>query len=99
MTRIEDYNYHLPSELVAQNPLPQRDASRLLVLERATGALHHARFRELGHWLSKGDLLVVNDTRVFPARLQGVKESGGRVELLLHHLPQPESHGRGGARV
>ncbi len=99
MTRIEDYNYHLPPELVAQNPLPQRDASRLLVLERATGALHHARFRELGRWLSKGDLLVVNDTRVFPARLHGVKESGGRVEFLLHHLPQPEGHGRGGARV
>jgi S-adenosylmethionine:tRNA ribosyltransferase-isomerase len=91
MTRIEDYNYHLPQELVAQNPLPQRDASRLLVLERAAGALHHARFRELGHWLGEGDLLVVNDTRVFPARLHGVKESGGQVELLLHHLPAVES--------
>ncbi len=99
MTSIADFDYHLPPELVAQQPLPQRDASRLLVLDRASGALRHARFLELGRWLDDGDLLVVNDTRVFPARLHGVKESGGRVELLLHHLPRPEGNGTGSARV
>ncbi len=99
MTRIEDYNYHLPPELVAQNPLARRDASRLLVLNRATGEMVHAHFRELAEWLNPNDLLVVNDTRVFPARLHGVKESGGRVELLLHHLPRPEGNGTGSARV
>ena len=90
---IEDYDYHLPPELVAQYPLAPRDASRLLVLDRATGEISHAHFRDLANWLDPNDLLVVNDTRVFPARLQGVKESGGRVELLLHHLPQPEGNG------
>ena len=99
MTRIEDFNYHLPLELVAQHPLPQRDRSRLLVLIRATGEIAHVHFRDLANWLDPDDLLVVNDTRVFPARLQGVKESGGRVELLLHHLPEPENHGKGAARA
>ena len=99
MTRIEDFNYHLPPELVAQQPLPQRDRARLLVLNRATGEISHAHFRDLAKWLDPDDLLVVNDTRVFPARLHGVKESGGRVELLLHHLPAPEGNGAGVARA
>ena len=99
MTSIEDFDYRLPPELVAQHPLAPRDASRLLGLERATGALRHARFRDLPDWLDSNDLLVVNDTRVFPARLQGVKESGGRVELLLHHLPQPGGNGAVRARA
>jgi S-adenosylmethionine:tRNA ribosyltransferase-isomerase len=93
MTSLEDYNYHLPPELVAQEPLFRRDASRLLVLNRATGELVHTQFRSLADWLDPDDLLVVNDTRVFPARLHGLKESGGRVELLLHHLPQPAGNG------
>jgi len=87
-TRIQDYDYPLPEELVAQHPVSPRDASRLLVLQRATGDYHHARFRDLPEWLDPQDLLVVNDTRVFPARLRGVKAGGGRVELLLHHPPQ-----------
>jgi len=91
-TRIEDYDYLLPGELVAQHPVRPRDASRLLVLERATGELHHARFRDLPEWLDPQDLLVVNDTRVFQARLRGAKASGGRVELLLHHLPVEEEN-------
>lgn len=99
MTSIEDFDYHLPPELVAQQPLAPRDASRLLVLDRATGAVSHAHFRDLANWLDPNDLLVVNDTQVFPARLQGVKESGGRVELLLHHLPQPEDNGDGTVRA
>ncbi len=84
------FDYHLPPELVAQEPLARRDASRLLVLNRATGELVHTHFRDLAAWLDPDDLLVVNDTRVFPARLHGLKESGGRVELLLHHLPVME---------
>ncbi|MGA8572093.1 MAG: tRNA preQ1(34) S-adenosylmethionine ribosyltransferase-isomerase QueA [Desulfobaccales bacterium] len=99
MTRIADFDYHLPRELVARYPLAPRDASRLLVLSRETGEIGHAGFRDLAAHLNEGDLLVVNDTRVFPARLQGVKESGGRVELLLHHLPRPEGNGREAARV
>jgi S-adenosylmethionine:tRNA ribosyltransferase-isomerase len=92
-TLIQDYDYHLPPELVAQNPLPQRDASRLLVLRRDTGELQHARFRDLSGWLAPGNALVVNDTRVFPARLRGVKPTGGKVELLLQFLPEPEGNG------
>ena len=93
MPRIEDYDYFLPPELVAQYPLPERDASRLLVLQRDSGEIRHTGFRELAAVLDENDVLVVNDTRVFPARLTGHKDSGGKVELLLHHLPQAEANG------
>jgi S-adenosylmethionine:tRNA ribosyltransferase-isomerase len=94
---IQDYDYHLPPELVAQYPLLQRDASRLLVLNRGGGEIHHGAFRDLPHRLDHQDVLVVNDTRVFPARLRGLKDSGGKIELLLHHLPEGEENlGRGG---
>ena len=93
MSRIADFDYHLPPELVAQYPRAQRDSSRLLVVRRQGGEIQHAGFRDLARWLDPRDLLVVNDTRVFPARLQGRKESGGRVELLLHHLPVAEAEG------
>lgn len=98
-TKIYDYDYFLPPELVAQYPLSQRDASRLLVLHRAIGKIHHAGFRDLPQYLDAGDLLVLNDTRVFPARLHGAKASGGKIELLLHHLPtakENEIFGGGG---
>jgi S-adenosylmethionine:tRNA ribosyltransferase-isomerase len=95
MSLIQDFDYHLPPELVAQYPLPERDASRLLVLRRDQGEIRHAHFRNLSQWLDDHDVLVVNDTRVFPARLQGHKDSGGKVELLLHHLPAPEGNGAG----
>jgi len=84
MPLIEDYDYALPPELVAQYPLENRDASRLLVLKRDGGELRHAYFRDLPQWLDRNDVLVVNDTRVFPARLIGQKDSGGKVELLLY---------------
>jgi S-adenosylmethionine:tRNA ribosyltransferase-isomerase len=93
MPRIEDYDYCLPPELVAQFPLGERDASRLLVLRRVRGEIRHAGFRELAAALDENDVLVVNDTRVFPARLMGHKDSGGKVELLLHHLPAVEANG------
>ncbi len=91
MPRIQDFDYPLPPELVAQYPLPQRDASRLLVLRRDRGELQQGQFRDLHQWLDADDVLVVNDTRVFPARLRGLKKTGGQVELLLHHLPEPEN--------
>jgi S-adenosylmethionine:tRNA ribosyltransferase-isomerase len=93
MPLIQDYDYFLPPELVAQYPLPERDTSRLLVVERAGGGIRHAGFRELAAALDENDVLVVNDTRVFPARLAGRKDSGGKVELLLHHLPEAEADG------
>ncbi len=81
--RISDFDYDLPQELIAQAPLPERDASRLLVLERASGRIGHHRFRELPSLLDPGDLLVVNRSRVFPARLLGRRAGGGEAEVLL----------------
>jgi len=82
--RVDKFDYDLPEELIAQAPLPERDASRLLVLPRGGGDLQHRAVRELPALLRPGDLLVVNDARVIPARLFGRKEgSGGKVELLL----------------
>ncbi|HEX9203163.1 MAG TPA: S-adenosylmethionine:tRNA ribosyltransferase-isomerase, partial [Vicinamibacteria bacterium] len=81
--RISDFDYDLPQDLIAQQPLPERDASRLLVLERASGRIGHHRFRELPSLLDPGDLLVVNRSRVFPARLLGRRAGGGAAEVLL----------------
>lgn len=79
----KEFDYHLPEELIAQRPLGERDRSRLLCLDRRSGARSHRVFRELPRLLDRPSLLVVNDTRVFPARLLGHRTSGGRVELLL----------------
>src|SRR5437667_10687109 len=81
--RLEAFDYPLPPERIAQSPIEPRDASRLLVLRRETGAIEHRRFREVVELLEAGDLLVMNDTRVLPARLMGRRRSGGRVEALL----------------
>ena len=81
--RRADFHYELPDELIAQAPLAERSASRLLTLDGATGALADGSFRELPQKLRAGDLLVFNDTRVIPARLFAVKDTGGKVELLL----------------
>ncbi len=81
--QLASYDYPLPPELVAQEPLAERDASRLLVLDRATGALQHRGFAELPELLRAGDLLVTNRSRVFPARLLGRRTGGGRAEILL----------------
>lgn len=79
-----ELDYDLPPELIAQTPIEPRDAARLLVLDRATGALAHRRFRDVAEFLCPGDLLVFNETRVLNARLQAVKiPTGGRVEVLL----------------
>jgi S-adenosylmethionine:tRNA ribosyltransferase-isomerase len=80
---ISLFDYELPPERIAQEPLPERDGSRLLVLDRTTGAVHHQAFRDLPQLLNPGDLLVVNRSRVFPARLLGQRAGGGEAEVLL----------------
>jgi S-adenosylmethionine:tRNA ribosyltransferase-isomerase len=81
--RLGAYDYELPVEAIAQRPAPSRDGARLMVIDGATGARVHARFREIGDFLQRGDVLVVNDARVDTARLRGRKASGGGVEVLL----------------
>ncbi len=89
---LESYDYHLPPELIAQEPLGERDRSRLMLIERETGKREHRYFYELPGILKEGDLLVFNDSRVIPARLKGRREdTGGKVEiLLLRHLENVE---------
>ena len=78
-----DFHYNLPESSIAQTPVEPRDSSRLLVLHRTTGEVKHRIFRDLGDYLRAGDLLVLNQTRVIPARIYARKDTGGRVELLL----------------
>jgi len=80
---LSQYDYHLPRERIAQVPSPRREESRLLVLERSRPGVQAAHFFEIGRFLRPGDLLVLNDARVFPARLRCRRPSGGRVEVLL----------------
>ncbi|MDX1556143.1 MAG: tRNA preQ1(34) S-adenosylmethionine ribosyltransferase-isomerase QueA [Xanthomonadales bacterium] len=84
--KVSDFHYELPEELIAQQPLAERSASRLLCLSRQTGEYRDAQFTDLPELLNEGDLLVFNDTRVIPARLFARKETGGRVEILLERL-------------
>ena len=82
--RTEDFNFDLPEELIAQHPLEQRDHSRLLVLDKTSGNITHKRFDDILEYLVPGDVLVINNTRVIPARLFGVKEGGtAHIEVLL----------------
>ena len=86
----DQFDYHLPPELIAQRPAEPRDASRLLVLDRRTGRVEHAVFREVGRWLRAGDLLVVNRSRVVPARLAARRRpGGGAAEILLLRRREP----------
>lgn len=88
--KTSDFDYHLPHDYIAQSPIEPRDASRLLVLDRADGAISHAKFYEIGKFLDPGDLLVINETKVIPARLFGNKlPTGGRVEILLLNRKTP----------
>ena len=82
--KLTDFDYHLPADRIAQSPLQQRDASRLLVVDRDTGNFHHTQFSQIGKYLPDDALLVLNDTKVIPARLIGNKSgTGGKIELLL----------------
>ena len=88
--KTSDFDYHLPKELIAQTPMEPRDHSRLMVVSRAGDSIQHRRFDDLPEYLRPGDLLVFNDSRVFPARLHGTRSAtGGRVELLLLHRLSP----------
>ncbi|MGH7387064.1 MAG: tRNA preQ1(34) S-adenosylmethionine ribosyltransferase-isomerase QueA [Candidatus Methylomirabilales bacterium] len=80
---LREFDYELPQGLIAQHPLPERDASRLLVVRREDGAILHRQFRELSLWLQPGDLLILNDAKVIPARLYGRRTGGGKAEVLL----------------
>ncbi|MEN9563707.1 MAG: S-adenosylmethionine:tRNA ribosyltransferase-isomerase, partial [Chloroflexota bacterium] len=81
--KTSDFDYHLPETSIAQTPAEPRDSSRLLVLHRETGEIEHKIFRDVRDYLKAGDLLVLNQTRVIPARIFAHKETGGKVELLL----------------
>lgn len=108
--RISELDYDLPEELIAQHPAERRESARMLVLERDSGRLHDSQVDHLGGWLRPGDALVVNETRVRPARLDVTRESGGRVELLFVRpdtadgthwrvLAKPARHAALGARL
>ncbi|MEW6351740.1 MAG: tRNA preQ1(34) S-adenosylmethionine ribosyltransferase-isomerase QueA [Thermodesulfobacteriota bacterium] len=91
--RLSAYEYELPAELIAQAPSPCRDMSRLLLIDRKSGRIRHHRFREIADLLSPSDLLVMNETRVVPAALHGIKTTGGRVELLVIDPAAPDKRG------
>ena len=83
MMRLEEFTYDLPEELIAQEPAALRDGSRMMVVHRKTGKIEIRTFRDLPGYFGEGDVFVVNDSRVFPARLIGRKETGGLIEILL----------------
>jgi S-adenosylmethionine:tRNA ribosyltransferase-isomerase len=89
---LSDFDYHLPRELIATQPASPRDSARLLVLNPVTGGMLHRKFADLPEFLRVGDVLVLNDTKVFPARLIGQKPTGGKLEVfLLRSLPNPQN--------
>ncbi len=96
---LSSYNYNLPTEQIAQTPSSQREESRLLVLHRKSGATEHLRFSDIVHFLKPGDCMVINRSKVFPARIMGTKPTGGRIEFLLLELPVEKSQGLGVARA
>jgi S-adenosylmethionine:tRNA ribosyltransferase-isomerase len=79
----EEFDYSLPKDLIAQQPERERPSARLLVLNRSDGCIRHLHFRDVTECLREGDLLVVNDTRVIPARIPARKATGGHVDILL----------------
>jgi len=93
MFRTSDFDYHVPHELIAQEPLKDRAAARLLALDRKTGAVTHTVFSKVGEFLRPGDLLVMNDTKVMPFRLTGERSaSGGKIEVLLVEPVEKSAH-------
>jgi S-adenosylmethionine:tRNA ribosyltransferase-isomerase len=84
--QLSDFDYHLPNELIAQKPLAQRSASRLLRISPLTGDIKNEQFSDITTFLNPGDLLIFNDTRVVPARLYGHKQTGGKIEVLVERI-------------
>ena len=98
--KLKDFDYNLPQELIAQEPIKPRDHSRLLVLDKRTGKIEHRHFFEIGEFLQAGDVLVLNNSKVFPARLIGKKaESGGKVEVFLLKRTTPLNPPLSGGQV
>ena len=82
--KTDDFDYYLPEELIAQTPIEKRDSSKLLVLDKKTGEIEHKHFFDIIDYLNEGDVLVVNDSKVIPARIIGEKcETGAVIELLM----------------
>ena len=88
MLKTSDFYFDLPPELIAQDPLTDRSASRLLVLDKNTGEIKHEQFRNIINYLNPGDCLVLNDTRVIPARLHGIREETGDVLFIAAKIAQ-----------
>ena len=88
---LQAYDYELPDKHIAQTPAEQRDHSKLLVYDRKRSSIQHLQFTDIINFLAPGDVVVLNDTRVFPARLTGRKETGGKVEVFLLAYPQPHT--------
>ena len=88
--KLSEFHYHLPKDLIAQHPLSSRDNSRLMILDRKNNSINHNTFSNFPDYFYKGDLLVLNNTKVFPAKLIGKKKNtGGKVEILLTHETEP----------
>ncbi len=87
--KLEDFDYLLPQESIAQTPIEPRDHSKLLVLKKENGSVSHRHFYDVLNYLKPGDLLILNNSRVFPARLIGQKQSGGQAEIFLNHEIEP----------
>ena len=81
--KVSEFNYNLPEELIAQTPIEKRDMSRLMVLDKENKRIEHKVFKDILDYLEEGDCLVINNTKVLPARLYGKKETGANVEFLL----------------
>jgi S-adenosylmethionine--tRNA ribosyltransferase-isomerase len=91
--RLEELDYTLPQELIAQEPIEPRDHARLMVFHRSAGKIEHRRFYEIGDYLEPGDVLVINDTKVIKARLRGFRpDTGGKVEVLLLRPEEDDPH-------
>lgn len=97
--RLVEYDYHLPTHLIAQYPSGDRSSSRLMILDRNAGKVSHRTFRDLLDYIDPGDCLVLNDSKVFPARLNCIKSTGGKVEFFLLHFPRENGSGVAFARA
>lgn len=99
MYQLDDYDFDLPEELIAQQPAARREAARLLTVNRYSGQVHHQKFTDICHFLKSGDTLVVNNTQVVPARLMGKKQTGGKVEVLIINYAEGMMNSPGPGRV
>lgn len=90
---LKSYHYHLPEENIAQSPADKRDHSKLMIYKKSSSTTEHKVFNNIIDYIKPGDMLVVNNTKVFPARLDGFKESGGKVEVFLLELPYKDANG------